>query len=403
MKYSPPLVITLASVAAWATLLVARGGFWTARRDEHLPVARDRERRSGTAHVAAPEPHLTDVVVEAVVPARDEAATIGRAISSLVAQRFAGTLHVTLVDDGSADGTADLARGAIATYPQATRFASIAGRPLEAGWSGKLNALESGVARVRATRGAPDYWLFTDADIDHVATGVAELVAKARRDDLDLVSLMVRLRCESAWEALLVPAFVFFFAKLYPFAWSNDPRRRTAAAAGGCILLSNAALERIGGLTSIADRLIDDCALASEVKKSGGRLYLGLTDRTRSIRPYDGLAPLWAMVRRTAFTQLGRSYPAVAGAALGMAFLYLVPPLAVAVGGLRRDRALAGAGLAGWALMALAYAPTTRAYERSPFAPFSLPLAALLYAAMTIDSARAHAARRGGAWKGRTY
>lgn len=387
MKYSPSLAITLASSAAWAFLLVGRGRFWTARVDGHLGAL----------------PDMRDIVVEAVVPARDEARTVGTAIASLVGQRFDGELHVTLVDDGSSDGTSDVARATLAGARHSGRFASVPGAPLPSGWTGKLAALATGVAHVHATRGAPNYWLFTDADIAHDPTNVAALVAKAERDQLDLVSLMVLLRCHNAWEALLVPAFVFFFAKLYPFAWSGDPQRATAAAAGGCMLVSNAALDRIGGFTRIANRLIDDCALAAEVKRTGGGLYLGLTARARSIRPYDGLASLWKMVARTAFTQLGRSYAAVAGAVVGMAFLYLVPPFAAASGALRRNRPLLLAGALGWSLMTLAYVPTTRLYRRSPLAALTLPAAALLYTAMTVDSAIAHAWRRGGAWKERTY
>jgi len=387
VKYSPFFVITLASVAAWGGLLLGRGRFWSARVDEHL----------GTAF------ELRDVVVEAVVPARDEAQTIGPAIASLVAQRYAGTLYVTLVDDASDDGTVALARHAVGGYPNEARFASVVGRPLASGWTGKLNALETGIRYVRATRNAPDYWLFTDADIVHDDGNVAALVSKAERDGLALVSLMVRLRCTSPWETLLVPAFVFFFAKLYPFAWSNDPARVTAAAAGGCIVISNGALEGIGGLACIADRLIDDCALAGAVKRNGGALFLGLTTTTHSIRPYDGLGPLWAMVKRSAFTQLGHSYAAVGGALAGMALLYLVPPAATLAGVLRRDDSLAAAGAAAWFAMAFAYLPTVRLYRRSPLGAFGLPAAALLYAAMTLDSAIAHAARRGGAWKGRRY
>ncbi|GAC1540009.1 MAG: glycosyltransferase [Vulcanimicrobiaceae bacterium] len=387
MKYSPSFVITLASAVAWAFLLVGRGKFWYARVDEHL----------GTL------PDMSALAIEAIVPARDEAATIGTAIASLAAQRFTGRLRVTLVDDGSDDGTAELALAAAAAVSGGAPFEALAARALAPGWTGKLNALESGIAHVRAARGAPDYWLFTDADIAHDPGNVAALVAKAERDRLDLVSLMVLLRCESGWEGLLVPAFVFFFAKLYPFAWSNDRRRTTAAAAGGCIVISNAALERIGGLASIAGRLIDDCALAREVKRTGGGSYLGLTARTASIRRYDGLAPLWKMVARTAFTQLGRSYLAVAGAVAGMAFLYLVPPLGTVAGIARRDRGCALAGAFAWCAMACAYGPTARLYRRAPAAAFSLPAAALLYTAMTLDSALAHALRRGGAWKGRTY
>lgn len=237
------------------------------------------------------------------MPARDEADTIGASISTLIAQRYPGDMHVTLVDDASTDGTGVVAQAAAFGSPAQDRLAVVRARPLAAPWTGKLNALDTGVGHVMAARGAPAYWLFTDADIAHDERNVAALVAKAQRDGLDLVSLMVRLRCESAWEELLIPAFVFFFAKLYPFAWSNEPSRATAAAAGGCILLSHAMLDRIGGLRSIAGALIDDCALAAVVKKSGGRTWLGLTDCTTSIRPYTGLESLWTMVKRTAFTQ----------------------------------------------------------------------------------------------------
>jgi hopene-associated glycosyltransferase HpnB len=341
------------------------------------------------------------MVVAAVVPARNEAETIGSALASLAAQRFAGSLSVTLVDDASDDGTATIARAAVATSPANDRLYIQSGRALEMPWTGKLNALDAGVASVRARLGEPTFWLFTDADIVHHPENVAELVGKARRDDLDLVSLMVRLRCESPWERLLVPAFIFFFAKLYPFAWSNDPARTTAAAAGGCVLLRASALERIGGLRAISDRLIDDCALAAAVKSTGGATWLGLTTRTASVREYGTLEPFWTMVKRTAFTQLGRSYPATIGAALAMSFLYIAPPALTITGALRRDAPLAGLAGAAWALMAALYAPTLRAYGRPLREALLLPIAAALYTAMTLDSARAHARGKGGAWKGR--
>ena len=336
------------------------------------------------------------------MPARDEVETIGTSIGSLVAQRYAD-LGVTLVDDGSTDGTGAVAQASAFGSAKRDRLTVIRARPLDKPWTGKLNALESGVRHALAKRGAPAYWLFTDADIAHDIDNVAALVAKAERDGLDLVSLMVRLRCECAWEALLVPAFVFFFQKLYPFAWSNEPTRATAAAAGGCILISHAALERIGGLSRVAGRLIDDCSLAAEVKKSGGKTWLGLTDRTTSIRPYTGLRPLWSMVKRTAFTQLDHSYPLVAISLAGLSFLYLVPPIATAVGLARGDDRLVFAGAAGWGAMAFAYVPTLRLYRRPPHESLALPAAAALYMAMTVDSAIAHARHRGGEWKGRTY
>jgi len=386
--YSLFLSAVLASLAAWVVLLTARGGFWREPIDAHLDC----------------EPvDVGSVRVEAIVPARDEAEVIAASLTSLAAQRFPGTLHVTLVDDHSRDGTAEIARAALAQRPGAERCEIVEAAPLEAGWTGKLGALESGVRAVLAVRPAPDYWLFADADIEHDPQNVRQLAAKARSGGLDLVSLMVRLRCRSGWERLLVPAFIFFFQKLYPFSWSNDPRRATAAAAGGCVLLSHAALVRIGGLASIRDRLIDDCALAEQVKKSGGRIWLGLTRRTRSIRPYETLDQLWNMVKRTAYTQLGFSPLLLALAVAGMALLYLVPVAAALAGALGGAPLLCAAGLAAWVLMAVAYWPTVRAYDLPPYAAFGLPLAALLYLAMTVDSALAHARKRGGGWKGRTY
>jgi hopene-associated glycosyltransferase HpnB len=383
-----PFYVACASLAAWAVLAGARGGFWLARCDAH--------RIEG-----APADETARVAV--VVPARDEVETIGAAVTSLVGQRYAGEFAITLVDDGSTDGTAERARAAADATSRADRFAIVAGRPLRAPWTGKLNALQTGVADVVARRGEPDYWLFTDADIVHDPENVRALVSKARRDDLALVSLMVRLRCESPWERLLVPAFVFFFAKLYPFAWSNDPRRATAAAAGGCVLLRADALERIGGLQSIAGALIDDCALAAAVKRSGGATWLGLTATTTSVRPYATLATFWQMVRRSAFTQLRHSYLLTIAATAGMLLLYVAPVACTFVGVARRDVATLLLGATAWLGMTALYAPTLRSQRRPLRDAVGLPLAATLYMAMTLDSAFAHARGRGGAWKGRTY
>lgn len=388
MNRSLILAASLSSLTAWGALVFLRGDFWRVRLDEHL------DRPAGA---------LANGRIEAVIPARDEAQTIAASVTSLVGQRYGGDLRVTLVDDGSTDGTARIARDAAAALAERARFATIAGRPLRPGWTGKLNALDAGVQAVLRERGAPAYWLFADADIAHDAGNVAALVAKAEGDRLALVSLMVRLRCRSAWERLLVPAFVFFFRKLYPFAWSNDPARRTAAAAGGCVLIAHAALARIGGLSAISDRLIDDCALAAEVKRSGGSTWIGMTQRTTSLRPYETLATLWAMVARTAFTQLGYSYPVVVATLAGMLLLYVVPPATLVAGAAARDAALVASGAGATLLMWLAYGPTLRAYGQSPVAALALPAAASLYAAMTVDSARLHFLRRGGAWKGRTY
>ncbi len=241
----------------------------------------------------------------------------------------------------------------------------------------------------------PELLLFTDADIVHHRHNLAELVAVLEAGGHDLVSLMVRLRCDSRAERLLVPAFVFFFAMLYPFAWVNDPHRRTAAAAGGCILVRRTAYDRIGGFAPIGDALIDDCALAREVKH-GGSIVLALTRETRSARPYPRLADLWSMIARTAYTQLDHSPLLLAATVLGMALTFVAPPLLVLGGG-----AGAALGAAAWAAMAVDYAPLLRFYGlKALWAPV-LPAVALVYLGATLDSAWRHWRGRGGAWKGR--
>jgi hopene-associated glycosyltransferase HpnB len=382
------LAASLPAAAAWAGLVFLRGGFWRATLDDHF---------------SAEAPDSSAIRVEAVVPARNEASVVGPAIASLLEQRGLADFRVTLVDDGSDDGTADAARSAASGTAREKRFSIAAARELAPGWTGKIAALERGVQTVLDDRGAPDFWLFTDADILHDPQNVAAILSKAESEGLDLASLMVRLHCTSVWERLLIPAFVFFFQKLYPFSWSNDPKRSTAAAAGGCILLRNSALERIGGLAAIRDALIDDCALAAKVKRGGGRTWLGLSERTASNRAYDGLPELWRMVKRSAFTQLNRSYAMVAVTVASMSLLYVVPPVATVAGLARRDGILALSGASAWLLMTAAYLPTVRAYRLPPAAALTLPLAAVLYTVMTVDSAVAHARKRGGSWKNRSY
>jgi hopene-associated glycosyltransferase HpnB len=369
--------LAAAALAAWAWLLVGRSGFW---RAGELLAADD-----GAA--VGPWPPVT-----AVMPARNEAEVIGAALRALAAQDYPGRLAVIVVDDGSTDDTAALAG---AERPSEI----VAGSPPPRGWTGKLWALDQGVARA-----APEtrYLWLTDADIVHPPDTLRRLVAKAETDRLDLVSLMVRLRCETAWEKLLIPAFVFFFRKLYPFPRVNDAASPTAAAAGGCMLLSRQALARIGGLAAIRGELIDDCALAREVKR-GGRIWLGLADGSCSIRPYDRLADIWAMVARTAFHQLGYSTFLLAATVIGMLLLYAAPPLAVlawpAHGG---DAALALGALA-WLAMAVCYRPTSALYGRKWWEAALLPLAAALYAAMTVDSVCRHWRGQGGMWKARAF
>jgi hopene-associated glycosyltransferase HpnB len=378
------LSLTLLSLLIWMVLLVGWGQFW--RSDQRLPEI-------GIKHL----PIWPSVC--AVVPARDEASLLPQTLRSLLLQDYPGRFQIILVDDQSSDGTADVARQTAAELGKSDRLRILSGQPLPVGWSGKLWAVEQGIQAAPA----PDYLLLTDADILHAPSNLRQLVSKASAEQLDLVSLMVLLRCTSFWERFLIPAFVFFFQKLYPFPWVNDPDRKTAAAAGGCILVKRQTLAAAGGIEIVRQALIDDCALGAAIKKSGGRIWLGLTETTRSLRPYPSLATIWTMVARTAFTQLGYSPFLLVGALVGMVLVYLVPPVAVIAGALIKNWPVVITGLVTWLLMSLAYWPTVRLYRLSPLWAYSLPAIALLYNLMTLDSALRHWRGQGGAWKGRVY
>jgi hopene-associated glycosyltransferase HpnB len=373
------LVLALIAAAIWLYLLFARGGFW-----HHAPRL-----------VTRPPARWPAVV--AVIPARDEADGIAACVRSLLGQDYAGRLGLVLVDDHSTDGTADIARAAAAAFGAAERLQVVAGRALPAGWTGKLWAVAQGLEAAQAWMSDAEFVLLSDADIAHDAHNLAELVAHAEAGGLDLVSLMVVLHCATPAERWLIPAFVFFFAMLYPFAWVNRRDRRTAAAAGGCMLARRRALARIGGVSGISGALIDDCALAAAIKP-GGPIWLGLATRTRSLRVYEKVGDIWLMVARTAYVQLGHSPLLLGLTVLGMAITYLAPPLLLLAGGLP---ALLG-GLA-WVAMAAAYAPTLRRYRRSLLWAPLLPLVASFYSVATIGSAWRHYRGRGGAWKGRVY
>ena len=360
--------------AAWLYLLLARGGFW---RLTLLPPA--------------VEPAAWPAIV-AVIPARDEAAGVGQAVTSLFA--YPGRLDIVLVDDHSSDGTAAVATAAAAAG-RVERLTVLQGAALPAGWTGKLWAVQQGLQRARAV--APDaaYVLLTDADIAHDADELRRLVAHALAGRYRLASLMVRLRCDSWAERMLIPAFVFFFGMLYPFRWASRPGARTAAAAGGCMLVERPVLERIDGVARFRDALIDDCALAREVKREGP-IWLGHAQATASLRAYAGFREIWAMIARTAYTQLGCSPLLLAAAVLGLGLVYVVP----AVLALTPGPWLPLAGLA-WLMMALAFQPVLMLYGRSPFWGLALPAIAVFYLAATIGSAVDHWRGRGGQWKGR--
>jgi hopene-associated glycosyltransferase HpnB len=378
MIHTSLFAVAVIPVLIWTYLLTGRGGFW-------------RVAAHGAPIVSAAA--ARHVVV--LIPARNEAPVIGAAVASLARQTFNGLIHVIVIDDGSTDGTAEAAAGAARTAGVLDRFKLLPGAALPSGWTGKLWALAQGVAAAAELRA--DYFLFSDADIRHAPASVASLVAEADAHDRALVSRMVRLSTVTGAERLLIPAFVFFFFKLYPPAWIADPRRKTAAAAGGCMLIRPDALARAGGLGAIRSHIIDDCALARAVKHSGGRIALGLAADTISLRSYRSSAEIGAMIARTAFAQLRHSYLALAATLLGMFLTYLLPAGLLFSG----DPPLVGLGLAALLLMSFCYLPMVRFYGLSPLRSLCLPLIAAFYSGAVIHSAVRYARGSGGKWKGR--
>jgi hopene-associated glycosyltransferase HpnB len=383
--------IGILSFLIWVYLLIGRGRFWQVSNAA-----------SELNPLLMPAPR-----VAVVVPARNEADVVGLAIASLLEQDYAGQVKIFVVDDHSSDETANVARRAAAdkaeqlaeqpaeqpAEPPAEQLAISSAMPLPAGWTGKMWALSQGVQE--ATHFTPDYFLFTDADIVHASDSITSLVARAQIDKLDLVSMMPRLRCQSLAERALIPAFGFFFFMLYPPEWVSSPTHQTAAAAGGCILVRAEALAKIGGIAAIRNELIDDCALAREIKRNGG-VWLGLTQNTHSIRGYDGFGGVGSMISRTAFYQLRHSGWLLMATVLGMAITYLAPPVLAFLGGWA---ALCGG--AAWLLMSAAFWPTLRFYSRSPLWAPLLPVIAMFYTGATVHSAFRYWLGQGGEWKGR--
>ncbi|GAA1420226.1 glycosyltransferase [Streptomyces thermospinosisporus] len=371
------------SLAAWLWLLLGQGFFW--RTDVRLPPLREPEQWPRVC---------------VVVPARDEAAVLPSSLPSLLAQEYPGQAEVFLVDDGSTDGTGELARELARRQGGLPLTVDSPGEP-PAGWTGKLWAVRHGIALAR-TR-APEYLLLTDADIAHAPDSLRRLVAAAHGGNVDLVSQMARLRVASRWERLVVPAFVYFFAQLYPFRRIGNDGARTAAAAGGCVLLRAGTAERVRVPEAIRHAVIDDVALARTVKRAGGRVWLGLADGVDSVRPYPRLRDLWRMVSRSAYAQLRHSLALLAGTVAGLALVYLVPPVAAVAGAAAGNGPAVAAGAAAWVVMAGTYAPMLRYYRQPLWLAPLLPFTALMYLLMTVDSAVQHHRGRGAAWKGRTY
>ncbi|GAA0563757.1 glycosyltransferase [Actinomadura livida] len=381
-------VLALAALAGWLYLALGHGAFW--RTGPGLPEGAD-------------PPGWPRVV--AVVPARDEAAVLPETLPTLLAQEYPGHFGVIVVDDGSTDGTADVAArlgGGLSDGLGGLRVVEAGERP--PGWAGKVWAMSRGVQAA----GEPEYLLFTDADIAYAPGTVTRLVRVATAERRDLVSQMATLSTHTRWERLIVPAFVYFFAQLYPFRRVTRDGARTAAAAGGCMLVRRETLARAGGLAAIRGALIDDVALGRLLKRAGGRCRLDLSRDVVSRRPYPRLADLWTMVARSAYHQLRYSPALLAGTIAALLLIYAVPPVAAVTGwaglalGARHAAVPAAVGLLAWTIMAATYAPVLRFYRLSALRAPALPLVALMYAAMTADSARRHRAGRGGAWKGRT-
>ena len=369
------LAFAVLSLGIWLGLMLAWHGFW--RTDQRLPetIANGQDR-----------PYVV-----ALVPARNEAETIARCVESLVEQNYTGRFDIIVVNDNSSDRTRQAAE-AVANGGQLTVIDAPA---LQPGWAGKMWALHTGLEAARSR--SPDYYWLTDADIVHGPDVLRQLVSHAESSALAMVSLMVKLRCSGFWEKLLVPAFIFYFALIYPFRAVNDPASSIAGAAGGCVLIRRDALEAIGGVEQVRDAVIDDCTIAKAVKLSGRSIWLGLADDSNSLRGYSALADFWQMVVRSAYTQLGHSPLLLAGALAGLGLTYIVPPML----------ALTGAGLAcltaaaAWALMWRCYLPTVRYHGLSALWALTLPVGALLFGLMTAHSAIRHHAGRGINWKDR--
>jgi hopene-associated glycosyltransferase HpnB len=367
------------SLLIWAYLVLARGGFWRIS-----PAA------------PAPDTQANPIRIAVIIPARDEADVAGRAVRSLLHQTGDHNIHIFLVDDASTDGTAQAARNAAVAVERAQDLTVVSASPLPRGWSGKLWAMQQGIEQAGKT--APDFFLFTDADIEHAPNSLAILVSIAQVGQYDMASFMVKLYCQSVAEKLLIPAFVYFFFKLYPPAWIANPRRSEAGAAGGCILIRPASLEKAGGLQAIRQEVIDDCSLAARVKSNGGRLWLGASAATRSTRPYEGFSGIGRMISRSAFNQLRHSTLLLLFSMLGMAVTYLLPPLLVVAAHRIAPAALGGTA---WLLMVLSYWPVLRLYRLNPLWALALPLAAFFYVGATFHSAWKYWRGQGGEWKGR--
>jgi hopene-associated glycosyltransferase HpnB len=384
---SPLSWLGAGSLAAWVYLLFCNGRFW--RGDQRL-----------CAQPPADDALAKWPAVVAVVPARNEADVVERSLHSLLAQDYPGELQIILVDDCSDDGTGDIARRLIRDHPAGSRLTVVETEAVPEGWVGKMWAVQTGIQLAQSRWPEAPYLHLTDADILHSPVNLRAMVYKAEAEGLGLVSLMVMLHCETRWEKLLIPAFVYFFQMLYPFPRINDPRSRVAGAAGGCMLVRIESLESAGGIESIRGEIIDDCALGAALK-SVSRVWVGLSDTAWSARAYSSLREIWAMVARSAYTQLRHSPWLLALTVFGMVLVFLSPPLVASTFPVHGNPWAALLALSAWLAMAWSFGPSALRYRRSAAFGLVLPAAALFYLGMTLDSARRHWIGAGGQWKGR--
>jgi hopene-associated glycosyltransferase HpnB len=373
------LLLSILVALIWLYLLFFHAQFW---RMDQLRLCEP----------ATAEPKRVAIVM----PARNEADVIGRAVGSLLRQDFTGEIRLFVVDDNSSDGTANAARAAAGSLGAAEKLVVIRGSEPLSGWTGKVWAMQQGWQAARAFQ--PGYVLLTDADVEHAPDNLVRLITQAERGSFDLVSVMVKLRCQTLAEKFAIPAFVYFFFLLYPPARVANPRSRVAGAAGGCLLIRPEILEKAKGFESIRGEIIDDCSLAAQVKKAGRRLWLGVSEETRSIRGYTTISNLRNMISRTAFNQLRHSSLLLIACIAGMALTFLAPLALVWA----KDRTAGWIAASASIAMFVSYLPVLRLYRVSSLTAVTLPFAAIFYMYATACSAVNYWRGMGGVWKERT-
>ena len=394
------LVISILSALIWLGLLLFRGEFWLCTQ------SLNHKKKNNLSKSLKSYPSIC-----AIIPARNEEDVISTSLNSLLAQEYLGKFSLILVNDQSTDNTQKIAQEILEKNGSSHSLNIISGIPLEKGWSGKLWAVNQGINYAEKMNINPDYFLLTDADIEHDHHNLYQLIYKAETENLALVSLMVKLRCKSFWEKLLIPAFIYFFQKLYPFKWVNNYYKKMAAAAGGCILIRREILQAIGGISCVKDALIDDCSLAQAVKEYTQNnkknkyqgIWLGLDEKTISLRSYNSLKTIWDMVARTAYTQLNYSFILLIGTIVAMILVYLISLLGIIIGIILRNNNIIIINLVTYLLITISYFPIIKIYKCSYIYIFTLPFIAFLYTLMTIDSAVKYLQGKYGSWKGRVY